>query len=177
MDSLIVWMPASPYHQVATSASQEELSLKIFLHHLPEVSHGMALRPIYDEASLEWLFAILARKEALGSFRKVVVRNAEHEVLGWYLYYLNPGGVSEVVQIAGRATAIGDIFDHLCYDAWRQGALALAGQNDPGHMHEISRKFCIFTQAGCWLLVHSWHPELLEALHRSNMFLTRLESE
>jgi hypothetical protein len=81
------------------------------------------------------------------------------------------------VQIVGRATAIGEIFDHLSHDAWRHGAIALTRQLDPAQMLDLSQRLCVFSQSGFWMLVQSRHPELLQAIHRGDALLTRLESE
>jgi hypothetical protein len=67
--------------------------------------------------------------------------------------------------------------DHLLYDAWQQGARALAGRLEPRLMRGLGAKCAVFTQAGFWMLIHSLNPELLHAITRGNAFLTRLEGE
>jgi len=60
--------------------------------HLEEVLGGHALRPVYDDASLQWLFAQLAEKAICGALRQVLVRGPTGQVAGWFVYCLNAGG-------------------------------------------------------------------------------------
>jgi len=44
-------------------------------------------------------------------------------------------------------------------------------------MMEYAGKYCLFHRRGYWTLIHSKKPDLLEAIHRGDAFLTRLEGE
>ena len=48
-------------------------------------------------------------------------------LLGWYLYYAQAGGVSEVLQIAARDGSFDRVLLRLA-DAWRHGAVAVRGR-------------------------------------------------
>ena len=100
------------------------------------------------------------------------------EIVGWYLYYLNPGGISEVVQIAARDGCFGATLDHLLYHAWQRGAVAVSGQLDPSEIQAFWGRSCVFHHDGAsWVLVHARRPDVLEAIHRGDAFMTRLEGE
>jgi len=57
-----------------------------------------------------------------GDLRKVVLRDDRQKIIGWYIYYVKPGAVGEVVQIGGERQFTKDIPDHLFYDAWKRSA-------------------------------------------------------
>jgi hypothetical protein len=116
-------------------------------------------------------------KLGLGRFRQRLVRTAAGAPLGWYLYYVKPGGVGEVAQVAAMDSSAGAVLDHLFHDAWRCGLVGLSGQLDPRLMRELSEKSCLFRHGGPWMLVHSPDAEVLHALHRGDAFLTRLDGE
>ena len=98
-------------------------------------------------------------------------------LIGWYLYYLNAGGVSEVVQIAACNGSFDRVLQRLLADAWRQGAVAVRGRLDPRHAQELSDRHCWFRREGTWTLVHSRNADLAAAIHQGNAFLSRLEGE
>ena len=49
-------------------------------------------------------------------------------LLGWYLYYVRAGGISEVIQVAARNGSYARVLQRLLVDAWRQGAAAVRGR-------------------------------------------------
>lgn len=137
-----------------------------------------ALRPRYDGAFLDWFLDLLAARRGRGRFEKVAVRDGSGTLVGWYLFYLNPGGISEVVQVGAMRGFMGDVVDHLFERAYRGGAVAVSGQMDPAAFQALAARRCVFHHDGIsWFLVHSRDPEVLEAIHRGDAFLTRLEGE
>jgi hypothetical protein len=112
-----------------------------------------------------------------GAFQKVVFRDAHREVVGWYMYYLNPGGTSTVFQFVARKSSVNEILDHLFDHAWRHGAVTLSGRLEPQFMQELSDKYCFFSRVGAWMLIHSNNTELLHVIQRGDAFLTGLEGE
>ena len=147
------------------------------LAHLPDVADGSALQPEYDARSLAWLLEQTARKARHGTLRARAVLESGRRLIGWYLYYLNAGGVSEVVQIAACNGSFDRVLQRLLADAWRQGAVAVRGRLDPRHVQELSDRHCWFRREGTWTLVHSRNADLAAAIHQGNAFLSRLEGE
>ena len=92
-----------------------------------EFRGGYSLWPEYDAHSLKWLLTFMERMHAGAILRKVVLRNDRQKILGWYVYYLKPDAVGQVVQIGGERQFTKDILDHLLYDAWAHGAIAVHG--------------------------------------------------
>ena len=107
----------------------------------------------------------------------MAVRNAARELIGWFLYYLDRDGMGEVLQIGSKKAAIPEVLDHLFYHAWRSGAVALRGRLEPGLMPELLARRGLSHHRRYWTLIHSQQPELLDAIHRGDAFLTRLEGE
>jgi len=176
-DGLAAQMPRSPFRQTPPEVSGEELDAQTLLACMSEFSRDRSVMPEYDERSLKWLFEILAQKTEHGTFQKVAVRNAAGALLGWYLYYLNRGGIGEVVHLGAREHSIKDVLDHLFYHASRQGVVALSGRLEPRFLHELCESSCVFHHRGMWVLVHAHEPELLQSINSGDAVLTRLEGE
>ncbi|MEO5656121.1 MAG: GNAT family N-acetyltransferase [Nitrospiria bacterium] len=152
------------------------LSADDLLGRLGEFSRGRALRPEYDEPALRWLLGLLGRKKGRGTLRYVAVHNPQGARLGWYLYYVNPGGMSEVLQLVATRETARDVLGHLFADAWRRGAVAVSGQLDPPLMPAFVEANCHY-RGGSWMLAHSAHHDVLHALHAGDAFFSRLEGE
>lgn len=178
VDAMAARLSATPFRQTRPCVSGEALTEQGLLALISALSGGRSLRPEYEEPSLAWLLRVLAAKSHLGTFQKVAVRAPEGGLVGWYLYYLNPGGVSEIVQLAARRQAAGDVLLHLFSEAWRQESIAVSGQLDPTWGEALLDKYCLLHNGGgSWMLVHAKRPELLDVIHRGDAFLTRLEGE
>jgi len=92
------------------------------------------------------------------------VRNGQGKMLGWYLYHLNLAGVSDVLQIVSTRRGIGEVFDHLCYDAWTRGALGLGGRVDGSLLETVGLNDCLLACGNPWFLAHSRNADLLESV-------------
>ncbi len=162
------------FHREETELVEDALDPATMLAHSPEVLRGSTLQPVYDARSLAWLLEQTARKTHFGRLRARAVRDAER-LLGWYLYHVQAGGVSEVVQIAARDGSFDRVLQQLLADAWRQGAAALRGRLDPRYAQELSHRHCWFRWDGPWTLVHSRHADVMAAIQQGDAFLSRLE--
>ncbi len=176
-DAVISRTALNPFRREPITTRSEELTIELFLAHLPRYTDGLALRPEYDAATLGWIFGLLEKEKRFGTFRKRLVRNSAGDLLGWFLYNLKPGGTSEVLQLAGSKETIGDVLDHLIEDAWEGGATELEGRLDPRFMKAFGDKKCFAVPAKNWMVIHSRSPEILQAIDRGNAFLTRLEGD
>jgi hypothetical protein len=176
VDAIAARMPSSPFRQRPALISEEELTVETLLACMRDFSEPRSLRPEYDNDSVSWLLDFMGRMTAYGSLRKVLLRNRESKIIGWYLYYLRPGGVGEVVQIGASHSSVDAVFDHLSYDAWAHGAIALHGRLDAHLSQEPLRKYCFYF-LGNHFLVHSRDPELARHIQIGSAFLTRLDGE
>jgi hypothetical protein len=178
-DAVIARFAQNPLRCRVPETLGGELDADTLLGCLSELSRTRSFWPEYSEESLNWLFDVLRRKTDLGMLRKTLVRRPRGEVLGAYVYYANPGGVSEVVQAVARPEATLDVLDHLSWDARQQGAIAVSGRVDPGFLQALSDRYCRFRldsdSAGVW--VRSNSPALLQTILSGDGLLTRLECE
>jgi len=176
-DVLAARLRPNRFYQQEDMLTEDTLDTATMLAHLPEVLRGYALQPVYDARSLAWLLEQAARKTHQGKLRARAVRDGKRKLIGWYLYYLQMGGVSEVVQIAAPNGAFDRVLKRLLADAWRNGAAAVRGRLDPRYVQELSNRHCWMRTDSTWTLVHSRHPEIMAAIQRGDAFLSRLEGE
>jgi hypothetical protein len=177
VDILAARMHPNRFYRQASDIAEGALDAATMLSHLPDVLHGYALRPLYEDRSLPWLLEQAARKTQQGKLRARSVRDGRRGLIGWYMYYLQAGGMSEVVQIAASHGSFDRVLRQLLADAWRHGAAAVRGRLDPCFVQEYSDQHCWSRTDGTWTLVHSRHPEVMAAIHRGDAFLSRLEGE
>ena len=177
LDSVAVRMPLTPYPMPAATAAAEEASAESLLRCVSELPARWALRSCYSLDSLSWLLQKAGEAKSRGELRKFIVRNAKGEMLGWYVYYAKPDGISKVLQISGREHGILEVIEHLFDDAWRAGSVAVSGRLEPRFARELSQKRCDFIFHDVAVLIHSRQNEILETIQRGNAFLTRLDGE
>ena len=168
---------ASARHGPPDRLIASQLTPEAMAAHLPALVGPEFLRPEYDERSARWLLDQLAAKRTLGDLHSVVLRDETATVVGWYVYYANRGGESQVVQIVARPERYPDVLQHLFNHAWLRGATALSGRFEPPVMTAVGSHGALLRRAGPWVLMNSSRPELLEAFDRGKVFLSRLEGE
>lgn len=173
----VVTMMRHRSHPPAGNNRHRELAPAALLECIEESARRCSLRPVYDLPTLTWLLDILAGKKRWGELRVEMVCNASDRVVGYYLYYAKPGGVSEILQVGTRTGSMRELLDHLAHDARAGGSLALAGRLDPRYAPDISDRLSYFKYGGNWFLIHTRDPEVERALYRGDAFLTRLEGE
>jgi hypothetical protein len=159
------------------SLQAADLDQETLLAGVTQFPASYVLRPDYGRESLLWLLERADRLARPGRLWKIALRDADDELVGWYLYELNADGLGEVLQVVGRKKSFGEVLDNLFYHGWRNGAIALSGRLDPKFAQEFSDKYCFFNCGGPWTLTHSKNPEVLRAIYKGDMFLTRLEGE
>ncbi len=168
-----------PHHfsfaEPATTA--EILTAETLLKLINEAARDGALKPEYDERSMQWMLEIINSKQGWGTLRKHLIRDSKGAVLGGYVYYLQPKGTSTVLLVITNKRTGGEVLDHLFYDAWQQGAAAISGRLEPKLMQELSERHCFFNCGRPWMMIHSYNHDLLQAIHRGDAQLSMLEGE
>lgn len=177
VDALAARIPRSPFRPAVPQAAAVDPTVETLLGCLSRFSEDQALRPEYDSHSLCWLLERVTQEKRYGALQRVVVQDAKQNILGWYLYYLNPAGMSKVLQIGARRHALDGVVDHLVYHAWQHGTIGLFGRLEPRLMNGASRKFGLVIPGSHWMLVHSRRPELLQTIQRGEAFLSHLEGD
>jgi hypothetical protein len=154
----------------------EALSPGELVRLLPSVARDARLFPAYDEEFLAWQFEKMGGIEARGELRARIVR-VDGEVRGWYVYYLQPGGLSMVLQVVGEERAVGDVLDDLLRDAHAAGAAGVQGRVEAHLLEPLSQRRALFHPSGYLALIHSRNEELLHAVQSGRALLTRMEGE
>lgn len=148
--------------------------------HLPELSEVLerwSLRPRYSADSLEYVLAQVAARRRFGELQRVVVRDTNGHLIGWFLYCLSRGGVSTVVQFGAAKGSTDLVLARMLDHARRSGAVALAGRFDASTVQELSDAGADFRREGPWMLYHSRHLGVERAIEAGDAFLSRLEGE
>jgi hypothetical protein len=159
------------------SLQEVDLDKETLLAGIAQFTPGYALRPDYDPESLFWLLAKADQLAYPGALRKLALRNADGELVGWFLYELRADGLGEVLQVVGHKKSFGKVLDHLFRHGRRNGAIALSGRLAPQFAQEFSDRYCFFDCSGPWTLMHSKNQEVLQTIYQGDLFLTRLEGE
>ena len=179
-DAIVARLSRRAFSFAEPKVQAEELDPGTLAAHLPQFTKDVALSPGYDARTSEWIISALQDNRRYGVLHKIAVRNAAEQVLGWYLYYLKPSGIAEVLQIAADKRGANLVLDHLFHHAWRQGAISISGQFDPALFSVLSEKGSMFhhkSGANSWMMLHSKHPEVIQAICEGDVFLSRMEGE
>ncbi len=176
-DRLATTNAKSPLRIEDPQLPSEPLTQRMFLANVSRFTDGFALQPVYDADWVSWLWSRFGNMWDSGAVHKVAVKNNQGDLLGWYIYNLESGGVGEVAHIAATGKSISDVLSHMFNHAWQQGAAGLTGRIPPRYMRALSNQSCQFRCCDDVALVHSPNPKLMRTFDRGDAFLTHLEGE
>lgn len=176
-DGIAARLPHGPFRITEPSLQSIEPDVETLFQCLDGHRNGYSLWPQYDESSLQWLLSFMERMHPHSSLRKIILRDSLNKVLGWYLYYLKPGGIGQVVQIGGDRKFTGDVLDHLFHDAWKNGATGLQGVISSDWLSDFGTKNCIFTCRRDWTLAWTKNSEVMKLLNSGRALMSRLDGE
>ena len=177
VDAVVSRIPRSPFRYADPGLPDEDPTVETLLECINQCAEKQWLWPDYDVRSLRWVLDVMSQDKRFGILQKVVIRNEKRDIIGWYLYYLNRGGMSTVLQLGVMKQAIDDVLDHLFYHAWQQGATGLVGRLEPRLMQTGTRKFGFVMPGRHWALVHTRCDDLLGTINSGKAFLSYLEGE
>ncbi len=144
---------------------------------ISEFSAFYSLRPEYDEFTLPWLIRRAESVKLSGELCKIALHDNSGAIAGWILYYLKPRGSSEVLQMCARRGSEGAVLDYLFHHAWSNGSESITGRLDPRLLPALSIKACYLNCGENWVMIHTRDPEILQAIDRGDVFLSKLEGE
>lgn len=175
-DAVAVRIKRGPYRlQKATAADSEPCDTDT-LWRLRELIPAQSLMPVYTCDSFRWLIEQASEQELHGVLQKNVVRDRKGQVAGWFLYYVKPRGVAQVLQLFSKPRSAALVLTRLFQHARSHGAVAVSGQGEPSMALDLAKAHCGFTWSG-GVVIHSRNPEILDAVRRGDAGLTRLEGE
>jgi hypothetical protein len=176
-DYMAATMKVSPLHQTAPALKAEALDTDTLVQCLSRIPSKHWLVPQYNRESLEWVLKFVAKRNAYGDLRKILLRDEKGKINGWYIYGWTPGAIGEVLQIGVEGASVGKVLDHLFHDAWQHNLIGLHGRLEPQFMEELTQRSSFFLRTGSWTLAHSRTPELLGPIFSGNAFFSRLDGE
>jgi hypothetical protein len=159
----------------AETVAEEQLTPQAVCEHLADCARPAHIVPDYDEPFLAWLFRELASAEARGQARLRLVR-ARGAVVGWYVYYLAPGGLCRVLQVMTRERHSDLVVGELYRDAYAGGAAALYGRLEPHTSEAVLRRGALLRPIPR-ALVHTRRTDAVDALQRGASALSWLDGE
>jgi hypothetical protein len=176
VDSMLARVPQTHVRPSPPQTRGEPLDAATMVAALPEVARERQVVPLYEPDALAWY---LQRAQAVpgGEVERVLVRDRNGKLLGWYIYDRGRDGTALLLQLAAPADAARDVLDHLLYDAWQAGMNVVKGRLDPALAQACSDRYCLFSRRGPWMLVHSRDPALLHRFHRGEVLFSSLEGE
>lgn len=176
LDLLAGRIPGTTARSTRPSTRAEPLEPSGLVEHLPAVTGQLHLVPDYDEAFATWLFTEMERVGTRGDLARCLVRGATGRLLGWYVTYLQPGAVSQVMQIAAAQRDVGAVLDHLFSHARERGVAALQGRLEPLLFEALAQRRCLLRHSER-ALIATRDPRLANAILSGNAMLTRMDGE
>lgn len=153
----------------------EPLTPQLFVEQLSAFDRSFRLIPAYDAESAAWLLREAATVSARGRLASMLVRDEDGHVLGWFVAYLRPGGISQVLQLAAPRRAVGAVLDHLLWQAHEAGSAAVQGRVEPHLLAELRARRCLMRRTE-WALAHG-DPAALAAMAFGQSAVSRLDGE
>lgn len=156
----------------------DDLTPEAFLHHLPTVAGRRRLLPRYDLAFLRWQWFEMAQVRSKGELHGSLVRDANGEVVGWYLYQVVSGDKGHIITVDARRGSETEALAQLFSDARAREATLVHGRM------EFNLHVPIVAERRSWLhsrfdrtLIHARDGEILRAYALGDAMFTRMEGE
>ena len=176
-DAIATRLPHSHLYRTKPEVTAvDDLTEHTVLVYLPSFVRSSALRVEYDEATLRWMLDRARRRRLEDHVRSAVIRN-DHRIIGWYMFRVGRDGAAHVLQIASDPAAIGDVLDHLFYQAADEGAVAVSGRLEPRFVQALSDKYCVMHRRGPWVLLSGRRAELVRAFETGDAVFSPLDGE
>lgn len=179
LDAALLSVPRSPFRLDESALKVRELVPDDLARLIQEFGSPRDLRPITEDGSTVWLVERARGMTEQGDLHVAALEDAKGNVVGWYVYYSKAGGQSEVLQLVATRDAAKGVLDSLMGDAYRRGAVSLSGTLHPSFLPHLAARRALFDSASGsrWMLVHTRHPEIMEAFWSGDLLLSRLDGE
>jgi hypothetical protein len=155
----------------------EALSAAAMLELLPDLARHWDIVPAYDRPFVDWLFAEMAAVSSRGPLVKHLVVAPDGRPLGWYVGYLPPGGIAQVMQVMAAPDDAEAVVHHLLHHAQAAGVAAIQGRLEPHLFDAVLKLRCKLRRSHPALIHSSAHPEIIGAVFQGRALLTRMEGE
>lgn len=179
MDAVLRHIPRSPYKFKLPDLQVTPLSGSGLASLIAGFQGEDLLRPDTSDGGIEWLVERAKSMHEHGHGQLVLNSlHAKGALVGWYVYYANKGGPSEVLQlVAADREWAAPVVDSLAHDAWSRGASSLCGVLHPDLVAPLAARRAVFDPWVRWMLVRTENPVILDAFIRGRSLLSRLDGE
>lgn len=134
------------------------------------------LRPEWEKPVLETMLAHAGRKALHGKRVQHAVRNRSGKSIGLYLYYGDVGAIGRTMQVMAEPGQEPIVIERLLRNAYERGLVAMRGRSQPHLLQAmVGKKFAFLHTSST--VVHSRHPDLLQAMTDGRIFLNGLAGE
>jgi hypothetical protein len=176
-DLLVRSVAGGRFRPAQCRAHVEDLDAHTWKNALDEVGSWFRLAPDYDETFLAVLLWELQRVRSRGELRAHLLRSDRGTIVGWFIYFRQRGGVSEVVQMVSLPEAAHLVMARLLADADEAGSTAVQGRVEPHLVEPLSRVKAILRFSPPLALVHSRRGDIYDAMFARRTLLTRLDGD
>ena len=140
-------------------------------------AQSLPLRPELEVETLDWVLRKTAESRRFGELRRVKVTDDAGAVVGCSVFFAEDRNVAQVLALGALPGHEARVVERTLQQAYACGATEARGQLDPQLTQALSDAGCRFVQYNLGVLVHSRRPGVLEAIHRGDARLTRLDGE
>ena len=112
----------------AQGTSDELLTPKLLLEHMPQITRLLRLVPDYDEQFLEWVFEEMNYNRTWGHPHRRLVRGEDGQSAGLVRVLREPQESCMVLQLAAQSRNAGAVIDNLFAHAVAGGGAAVQGR-------------------------------------------------
>jgi hypothetical protein len=177
VDAIATRAPKSQLYQFRPGVTAvDDLTGQTILACGPAFVPARALRVEYDEATLRWVLERARQRRADDTFCSAVIRN-HRRIIGWYLFHVDVTRTAHVLEIVADPAAVGDVLDHLFYQAAESGATSATGRLEPRFLQALSDKYCLLHRRGPWVLLSARRPDLIHSFENGEAVFSRLDGE
>jgi hypothetical protein len=168
-----------PFKLTKPKLMSEELDVLPLCNDLQYMCQQQSLLPGYDENTLTWLLEQIQIKSKGQRLCKLLLRNHQQEIVGWYIYCQTIGGVWKVLQLVATENYVSEVLAHLFYQAKQDGIVAISGYMDPRFFHALATSDCLFRHDGttAWMMYYTRDPEIRAAIQQDRAMISRLDAE
>lgn len=143
---------------------------------IPGFLRQFALRPNWNAERLRYMLAQARNKAIHGERVLRVVRARTGAPVGLFLYYGDRGRIGRVVQIMSLPGREAIVIDRMLRHADSRNMAALRGRAQPALLAAMMGRKIAFVHAAS-TIVHSRHPELVDAFTGGRAFVNGLAGE
>jgi hypothetical protein len=159
-----------------TLTLSEDLTAEALVGLIEEAAQCFRLRPAYDRAFVDWLFAEMHSLPTRGSLTRRLVRDGAGRPLGWHICLVRNRATAVLLQAVAIPGAARLVLDDLFNFARTAGATALLGRLEPQLLFPLVGRRVLLRRTSP-ALVHSRDREVLSAIALGEALLTRMDGE